>query len=85
MSDRKSIVIRIDETHHSSTSVRLQGDLLSPHKSARGVKMLSMKTFTRTLDRQFCDQLTPELMRELCEAVGLVLRNWYQDVELPLG
>lgn len=83
MTDRRSIVIRVDETHHSSTSVRLQADLLSPHRGARGVKMISMKTFTWTLDRSFSDTLTPELMKELGQAIALVLKNWYETSELP--
>ncbi len=85
MTDRRSIVIRLDETHHSATSVRLQADLLLPHRGARGVRAISHKTITKTLNREFSDQLSPALMKELVEALTLVLKNWYETGELPFA
>lgn len=85
MSDRKSIIIRIDETHSSGTSLRLQADLQAPHRTARGLRMVSLHTTSKTLNREFSDTLDERLMSELVQAIALVCKNWYATNDLPFA
>jgi hypothetical protein len=80
---KRSILIRLAETHNSGSSLHLSASLVEPHKGPRGIREIPLSTLTRTLNREFADSLTPALMKELADALALVAKNWYETQELP--
>lgn len=78
----EEIVLRISK-HRGSDRWSLTATVSNPHRGARGLKMVPVKTITRSLHNRYASALTPKLLAALVQAVELVAAGYYEDVELP--
>lgn len=83
MTDRHAIRIEIEETHMAGSAVRMHASVGAFHRAKTGLRMVPLKTVTATWGREFCDQMTPGLLRELVTACELVVKNYYEVDQLP--
>jgi hypothetical protein len=79
----REISIRITET--ATQSWRLTASMSDPHRGSRGVRMVPMRTVTRTLSHPYASELSPDLLTELVTALTLVAAGWYEQPGLPFG
>jgi hypothetical protein len=77
----REITIRIRET--ASHSWQLTANVSDPHRGSRGMRMVPMRTVTRTLSHPYASELTPELLTEWLTALTLVAAGWYEQPGLP--
>lgn len=80
MADQE-IVIRVTRT--GAMKWQLTASLCMPHGSARGRKMVPLKTMTRTLPNRYASELTEALLTEWVTALSLVAAGWYETPPLP--
>ena len=78
---KRRVSITVDETDHGSW--RLTATLSQPFLRGKRVSWLASLTKTRTLTHPYAEHMTPGLLIEWVDAIGLVSAGYYEDVELP--
>lgn len=81
MSDE--ICIRITKSDRSTGRVQVTGTLSKPHRSARGLKMVPLRTSQATMKSPYVSELTPGLLAAIWDAVRAVTAGFYEDEMLP--
>lgn len=83
MSDE--ICIRITRSNGSSGRLSVTATISKPHRSARGVKMVPLKTITARMPSPYVSELTPGLLAAMWDAIRAVAAGFYDNEELPFG
>jgi hypothetical protein len=79
--ERNEITIRVSQSTTGSWS--LTASLSAPHRGGRGIRMIPMRSVTRSLRHPYVEGLTEGLLMEWINALTLVAAGFYETPALP--